>query len=136
MEDTLVLIKPDATRADLVGTIIGEIERLGLSVTGVDGGWFDKQYFEDLYREHEGKSFYDGNMSFMCSGMVVAIWFRGNDAVSKVRRIIGATNPRVAEPDTIRGRFGANLPKNCIHASDSVESAGRELRIFFIDPSL
>lgn len=136
MEDTFVLIKPDATQANLVGTIIGDIERLGLSLIAIEGAWFDKQFFEDLYREHEGKPFYDGNMSFICSGITVAVWFSGNDAVSKVRRIIGATDPRSADPDTIRGRFGADLPRNCIHASDSIESAGRELRIFFIDPSL
>lgn len=136
MEDTFVLIKPDATRADLVGAIIGEIERQGLSVAGMDGGWFDKQYFEDLYREHEDKSFYDGNMSFICSGMVVVVWFHGMDAVSKVRKLVGATDPQKADPNTIRGRWGTTLPQNCVHASDSAESAGRELRIFFVDPSL
>ena len=130
------MIKPDATRANLVGTIIGDIERLGLSLIAIEGAWFDKQFFKDLYREHEGKSFYDGNMSFICSGIAVAVWFSGNDAVSKVRRIIGATDPREAGSDTIRGRFGSDLPRNCIHASDSIESAGRELRIFFVDPSL
>ncbi len=136
MEDTLVLIKPDATRADLIGAIIGEIEQQGLSVQAIRIGWFDDEDFEDLYREHEGKSFYDGNMSFMCSGNVVAVWFKGVDAVSKVRKLAGATDPQEADPNTIRGRWGAQLPQNCIHASDSVEIAGRELRIFFVDPQL
>ncbi len=136
MEDTLVLIKPDATRADLVGAIIGEIEQQGLSVQAIEIGWFDDEYFEVLYKEHEGKPFYDGNMSFMCSGNVVAVWFKGADAVSKVRKLAGATDPQEADPNTIRGRWGTQLPKNCIHVSDSVESAGRELRIFFVDPQL
>ncbi len=122
MEDTLVLIKPDATRADLIGSIIGQIEKQGLNIAGIDGGWFAKQFFEDLYREHKGKSFYDDNMSFMCSGMVVAIWFRGMDAVSKVRKLVGATDPQKADPNTIRGKWGTTLPQNCVHASDSTES--------------
>lgn len=131
MEDTLVLIKPDAVGNRNVGDIIMILEDNFLEIVCASGRKFEPSVMEELYAEHEGRPFYKGNLEFMLSGAAVALWLRGTDAIATTRRVIGATDPQKAEPNTIRWRYGSELPRNCIHASDSPESARRELGIFF-----
>ena len=143
MEDTLVIIKPDAVKKGLVGEIIGRFEKSGFEIVQADAGVLGEYDLERLYKEHKGKPFYAGNLEFMQSGMAIALWLRGRKAVGAARFMAGATNPADANPGTIRGDFAksgpgvsSKLPRNCVHASDSPESADRELRIFFDDYSL
>lgn len=133
MEDTLVLIKPDAVERHLVGQIISRFEDNGFQIFGIEARMFEDCFLKRLYQEHEGKPFYAGNMEFMSSGTIVALWLRARNAVDAARLMIGGTDPSLALPGTIRGDFGGQLPRNCVHASDSPESAIRELSIFFDD---
>ena len=136
MEYTLVLIKPDAYDMMVVGKIISKLEDQNFDILAISGGKFSRKHFEALYQEHKGKSFYEGNLEFMISNMVVALWLRAEDVIRRVRDMIGATDPAQAAHGTIRNMFGTDLPRNCIHASDSPESASRELGIFFPDIEL
>ena len=134
MEDTLVLIKPDAVAKKVVGVIISRFEGSGLEIVAARaqyGGNLGRE-LRELYFEHKGKPFYSGNLAFMMSGTVVALWLRGpTGSIARVRKLIGPTDPEKADLSTIRGDFGSKLPRNCVHASDAHESAKRELNIFF-----
>ncbi|MHA1594705.1 MAG: nucleoside-diphosphate kinase [Candidatus Baldrarchaeia archaeon] len=136
IQRTFVMIKPDGVQRGLIGEIISRIERKGLKVVALKMVWLDKERAERLYDIHKGKHFFDELVSFVTSGPVVAMVIEGEEAVSVVRRLIGATNPREASPGTIRGDFGLNLTKNIIHAADSVERAKYEMSIFFSDDEL
>ncbi|MCF3963478.1 nucleoside-diphosphate kinase [Streptomyces fuscigenes] len=129
---TLVLLKPDAVRRHLVGEVIGRIERkAGWSLAAMDLRSLDQETLEQHYGEHKGKPFYEPLVEFMASGPVVALVVEGERVIEGVRALAGPTDPIAAAPGSIRGDFGTIVRENLIHASDSEESAIRELKIFF-----
>ncbi|QDY76724.1 nucleoside-diphosphate kinase [Streptomyces qinzhouensis] len=129
---TLVLLKPDAVRRNLVGEILGRIEaKAGWTFAGLELRQLDRATLEQHYEEHIGKPFYEPLVEFMLSGPVVVLVVEGERVIEGVRRLTGPTDPIAAEPGSIRGDFGTIVRENLIHASDSEESAIRELKIFF-----
>ncbi|MFG2113426.1 nucleoside-diphosphate kinase [Streptomyces sp. NPDC048718] len=129
---TLVLLKPDAVRRGLVGEIIGRIERkAGWTLAALEMRELDQETLEQHYGEHKGKPFYEPLMGFMASGPVVALVVEGERVIEGLRTLAGPTDPIAAAPGSIRGDFGTIVRENLIHASDSEESAEREMKIFF-----
>jgi nucleoside-diphosphate kinase len=134
-EQTLVLIKPDGVARSLTGEIISRIEAKGYVVTGLQMLKPSAKQLADHYAEHEGKPFYAPLIEFMSSGPIVAIRVEGERVIEGFRALAGATDPTAAAPGTIRGDLGRDwgekVQKNLVHGSDSVESATRELGIWF-----
>jgi nucleoside-diphosphate kinase len=129
---TLVLLKPDAVERGLVGTIVSRFEAKGLSIAAMDLRTLDKETLARHYDEHVGKAFYEDLVTFMSRGPVVAMVIEGpEDTWEVVRNLMGATNPRKADPGTIRGDLGILFTENLVHGSDSAESAEREVNIFY-----
>jgi nucleoside-diphosphate kinase len=129
---TLVLLKPDAVRRGLIGEIIGRIEaKAGWTITALELRSLDQDTLEQHYGEHKGKPFYEPLVGFMASGPVVALVVEGERVIEGVRQLAGPTDPIAAAPGSIRGDFGTMVRENLIHASDSEESAIRELKLFF-----
>ncbi|MEU1226443.1 nucleoside-diphosphate kinase [Streptomyces sp. NPDC005828] len=129
---SLVLLKPDAVRRGLIGEVIGRIERkAGWAITALELRTLDQDTLEQHYGEHKGKPFYEPLMGFMQSGPVVALVVEGERVIEGLRTLAGPTDPIAAAPGSIRGDFGTIVRENLIHASDSEESAARELKIFF-----
>ncbi|MEN3005808.1 nucleoside-diphosphate kinase [Dehalobacterium formicoaceticum] len=131
MEKTYVMIKPDGVQRNLTGEIINRFEKKGLKLTAMKFLRLSPEQAEAHYQEHVGKKFYDGLISFITSGPVVAMVWEGENAVSAARKLMGSTNPAEADPASIRGMYGLDLGRNIIHGADSVESAGREIAIYF-----
>ena len=136
MERTLVLVKPDAMQRGLAGEIILRLERRGLRIAGLKLLQVDRALAERHYGEHVGKPFYEGLVAYITACPIVAAVFEGTDAVESVRSSVGKTNPRDAAPGTIRGDFGLEIGRNLIHASDALETADRELALWFNDGEL
>jgi nucleoside-diphosphate kinase len=129
---TLVLLKPDAVSRSLVGEIIGRIERkVGWSITALELRHLDRAILEQHYAEHVGRPFYEPLLEFMSGGPSVALIVEGERVVEGVRALAGPTDPIAAAPGTVRGDYGTVVRENLIHASDSEESAQREIKIFF-----
>ncbi|MFJ3585042.1 nucleoside-diphosphate kinase [Streptomyces sp. NPDC090127] len=129
---TLVLLKPDAVRRGLIGEIIGRIERkAGWTISALELRELSQETLEQHYGEHKGKPFYEPLMGFMQSGPVVALVVEGERVIEGLRTLAGPTDPIAATPGSIRGDFGTIVRENLIHASDSEESAIREMKIFF-----
>lgn len=131
IQKTYSMIKPDGVRNGHIGEIVNRFERAGLTVERMELGMVTLDQAKANYAEHEGKPFYEGLISYITSGPVVKMVISGEAAVSKVRTLMGATNPAEATPGTIRGDFGLCMDENVIHGSDSPESAEREISIFF-----
>lgn len=134
MEQTFLMIKPDAVQRGLVGDIIHRFETKGFKLVGLKMLQMDQKHAERHYAVHKGKSFYEGLLDFVTSGPVVAMVWEGPNVVAACRKLVGATNPDDAEPGTIRGDFCALMRKNIIHSSDAVDTAQTELANFF-EPS-
>jgi nucleoside-diphosphate kinase len=130
-ERTLILVKPDGVRRNLVGEVISRIERKGLRLIAVDLRTIDKSTAETHYAEHNGKPFFPGLVEFITGGPLVAIVAEGERAIESFRALAGATDPVKALPGTIRGDFALEVGENIVHGSDSPDSAGREIKIFF-----
>ncbi|MFD8592143.1 nucleoside-diphosphate kinase [Streptomyces sp. NPDC059637] len=129
---TLVLLKPDAVRRGLMGEIIGRIERkANWSITALELRTLDRATLEQHYGEHEGKPFYEPLVAFMESGPTAVMVVEGERVVEGVRALAGPTDPIAAAPGSIRGDFGTIVRENLVHASDSEESADREIKLFF-----
>lgn len=131
LERTLVLVKPDGVRRGKVGDILHRLERKGLRILAMKTLTVVPELAQRHYAEHEGKPFYPALMQHITSGPVVAIAIEGRSAVSVVRLIVGATNPQLAAPGTIRGDLALGITANLVHASDSTDSAARELALYF-----
>ncbi|MFL2646648.1 MAG: nucleoside-diphosphate kinase [Dehalococcoidia bacterium] len=131
MEQTLILIKPDAMQRGLAFEILSKLERRGLRLAGLRLLQVERSMAEKHYAEHEGKPFFTGLVTYITSSPIIAAVFEGTSAVNAARQTIGATNPTESSPGTIRGDFGLEIGRNLIHGSDSVESATREIAIFF-----
>ncbi len=131
IEKTYTMIKPDGVRGGHVGEIVNRFERAGLTIERMELANVTQEQAQANYAEHKGKPFYEGLIAYVTSGPVVKMVISGEGAVAKVRSLMGATNPAEAAPGTIRGDFGLIMDENVIHGSDSVESAEREIGIFF-----
>ena len=131
MQQTLTLIKPDAVRRDLIGEILGRFEKAGLKIVALKMLHLDKTEAEGFYYVHSERPFFDSLTSYMASGPIVAAILAGDDAIAKLRKIMGATNPADAEPGTIRKDLAVSLEENSVHGSDSPESANFEIAYFF-----
>jgi nucleoside-diphosphate kinase len=131
VERTLVLVKPDAVRRGLSGEIVARLERRGLLLRGAKLVQVDEELADAHYAEHRGKDFFAGLVAFITSGPTLALVVEGESAVAVVRATMGATDPAKAAAGTIRGDLGLSMPDNLVHGSDSLESAGRELALWF-----
>jgi nucleoside-diphosphate kinase len=135
VERTLILVKPDGVRRQLIGEVIRRVETKGYNVVALKMVQADRSILAAHYAEHEGKPFYEPLVEFMLSGPVVAIIAEGNRVIEGFRKLAGATDPTVAEPGTIRGDLardqGTKVVQNIVHGSDSAESAAREIGIWF-----
>ncbi|MFX1275547.1 MAG: nucleoside-diphosphate kinase [Promethearchaeota archaeon] len=132
---TFVMIKPDGVRRNLVGKIIGRFEEAGIKLITMQMLSVSRKMAEKHYAEHEGKEFYKRLLNFITSGPSIAMVLEGSNVVPEVRKMVGATNPAEAESGTIRGDFREeplkSTTENMIHASDSDQSANREIKLFF-----
>lgn len=146
MERTLVLIKPDAMVKQLAGNIISELYKLNLKMIGLKLVDVKRELAEQHYTEHKGKPFFEDLIKHITGELhnkenVIAIVYQGENAIEKIRKAIGKTNPDECDPTTIRGKYGKiNTKTNChetvIHASDSKESAEREIKLWFDEKEL
>jgi len=135
-ERTLILVKPDGMQRGLAGEIISRLERRGLKLAGMKLKQLDDAFARRHYAEHEGKPFLDSLVEFITSGPLIAVAIDGPNVIAAVRKLVGATDPQNADPGTIRGDLALYVQYNLIHASDSPESAERELGLFFSDDEL
>ncbi len=131
MEQTLVLLKPDAVNRRLVGRIIERFENKGLRIAGMKLMWMSRELAERHYAEHREKPFFGELVDFITARPLVAMVVEGDHAIGVVRGVMGKTNPQEAAPGTIRGDFGLAVTCNLVHGSDSAESARREIPLFF-----
>lgn len=130
-ERTFVMVKPDGVQRGLIGETINRFERKGLKPVALKMLRIDKTLAEKHYAVHKGKHFYDRLIEFITAGPVVAGIWEGDNAISIVRKLVGATKPDDAEPGSIRGDFVINTTLNVIHASDGPETADYEMNLFF-----
>ncbi|MBN2002899.1 MAG: nucleoside-diphosphate kinase [Anaerolineae bacterium] len=131
LERTLILLKPDAVQRGLIGEIIRRIEQRGLRIAALKLMQVTPELAARHYGEHAGKSFYESLISFITSSPIVAMVVEGPEAVAVMRATMGKTNAREAAPGTIRGDLGNSKGNNLVHGSDSLESAKREVALFF-----
>ncbi|AJM77622.1 nucleoside-diphosphate kinase [Rathayibacter toxicus] len=134
-QETLVLVKPDAVARNLTGEILRRIEAKGYSLVDITLVDADRALLAAHYAEHRGKAFYEPLIEFMESGPIVALRIAGDRVIEGFRTLAGATDPTIAAPGTIRGDLGRDwgltVQKNLVHGSDSIESAQRELALWF-----
>ena len=131
MEQTLVLIKPDAINRGLAGEIIRRFENRTLKIKALKIINPSRELVERHYEVHRGKAFFEGVVEFTANGTVIAMVLEGENAIAIVRDMMGALNPIEARPGTIRGDFTLSIRENLVHGSDSLESAEREIQIWF-----
>jgi nucleoside-diphosphate kinase len=131
LEQTFVMIKPDGIQRQLLGEVISRFEKKGLKLVALKMIRIDRELAEEHYGIHKGKPFYAGLIEFITSGPVVASIWSGENAIHIVRKLVGATRAEDAEPGTIRGDFAISTSFNIVHASDSPETAQREINLFF-----
>jgi nucleoside-diphosphate kinase len=130
-ENTFVMIKPDGVARGLVGEVIGRFERKGLRLEKIRILTIDESLARRHYAEHVDRPFFPDLLTFITTGPVVAMEWSGESAVAVARTLMGTTDPKKAEPGTIRGDLGLAVTENIVHGSDSLESASRELSLFF-----
>ena len=133
MEQTLILVKPDAFARGLTGEIVARFERKGLRIVAMRHMQVDEDLAKRHYAEHDGKPFFGELVEFITSGPLVAMVLEGGQAVTAARQVIGATNPLEASPGSIRGDLAIEVGTNLVHGSDSPDTARRECALFFPD---
>jgi len=131
MERTLLIVKPDGIQKRIIGEIISRFEKRNLRISAIRMLRVDTELAHRLYDIHKGKPFFDELVDFITSGDVVAMVIEGDNVISLVRKMIGATDPMQAEPGTIRGDYALEIGRNTVHASDSQERAAYEIGLFF-----
>ena len=131
MERTLSIVKPDGVRKNVIGEVINRFEKKGMRVAAVKMLSMSRDDAKSFYVVHKERPFYDSLTGFMSEGPVVVMVIEGESAISKVREIMGATNPKDAAPGTIRADFASDIEHNIVHGSDSKESAAYEIPYFF-----
>jgi len=135
-QQTLSIIKPDATRRNITGKIIARLEESGLRIVAQKRIHLSRELAESFYEVHKDRPFYGDLVSFMISGPVVVQVLEGEEAVAKNRDVMGATNPAEAAPNTIRKDFAESIEANSAHGSDSIENAKDEIKFFFTDSEI
>lgn len=133
MEDTLIIIKPDAVERGLVGEILSRFEAVGFAIVKMSCAEPDEGLFRRFYAEHSEKPHFPRLVAYMCSGPSCFIQLRRDDAIERARMLVGTTDPACAAPGTIRGDIGLALPRNSVHASDCQDAATREIALIFGD---
>ena len=136
MERTFLAVKPDGVQRQLVGEIIRRFETKGFTLVGLKLMHVSRELAEQHYDVHRERPFFGSLVDFITSGPLVAMVWEGEGVVASARKIIGATNPLTAEPGTIRGDFGVSIGRNLIHGSDAIETARREVSLWFKDEEL
>jgi len=131
MEQTLVIVKPDAVAEGLIGEVIRRFEAEGLAICGLKMVRLEQREAEGFYHVHRGRPFFDSLTRFMASGPCVVMVLEGEGAIQRVRQLMGATDPLNAAEGTLRRAFATSIEKNVIHGSDSPESAAFEIPFFF-----
>lgn len=130
-EKTLMLIKPDAVERNLTGAIINECERNDLSVGQLKMITASKSLVEKHYAELADKPFFPNLLDYITRGPLVAVILEGENAITRVRDLVGCTNPKEAKDNTLRALYGKDITENSVHASDSLESAEKEIALWF-----
>ena len=130
MQQTLSIIKPDAVKKNVIGKIIDRFESNGLRIAAMKKVQLSRSDAEQFYAVHKERPFFNDLVEFMISGPVVVMVLEGEDAVAKNRKLMGATNPKEAEPGTIRADFADSIDANAVHGSDSLENAKIEINFF------
>ena len=136
MQRTLSIIKPDATKRNITGAINTLIENNGLSIIAQKRIKLSVEKAKEFYEIHKEKSFYNDLVNYMISGPIIVQILSGNDAIEKYRKIMGATNPEIADEGTIRNNFALSIQENSVHGSDSIENASKEINFFFSDEEI
>lgn len=131
MEKTFLMLKPDAVQRGLIGEIVSRFEKKGLKLVALKLIQVDRNLAEEHYKEHKGKAFFGPTVEYIISSPIVAMVWEGKNVVSLAREMMGATNPANAAPGSIRGSYAVDISRNIIHGSDSVESAEREISLYF-----
>ncbi len=131
MEKTLSIVKPDGVKKNLIGEVITRFEKNGLRIAALKRLHLSKEEARAFYIVHKERPFYDSLTDFMSEGPIVVIVVSGDNAIAKVRQIMGATNPKEAAPGTIRADFASDIEHNIVHGSDSPQSAAYEIPFFF-----
>lgn len=131
VEKTLSIVKPDGVKKNLIGEVIARFEKKGLRIAALKKIRLTKQDAQNFYIVHKERPFYESLTDFMSEGPVVVLVIEGENAISLVREIMGATNPRDAAPGTIRADFASDIEHNIVHGSDSTGSAAYEIPFFF-----
>ena len=130
-EKTLVLVKPDGVQRALAGSVISRLEGRGLRIVAMKMLQMSREMASQHYSAHVERPFFSGLVDFITASPIIAMVLEGPDAVEIVRNTMGATNPVQAQPGTIRGDLGVNIQNNLVHGSDSLESAAKEIALFF-----
>jgi nucleoside-diphosphate kinase len=136
VERTYFMVKPDGVKRRLVGEIVARVERRGFTILGLKQFTLSRETAESHYGEHADKPFFGELVDFITSGPVVGMVLEGENAVQVVRDMMGKTHPKDSAPGTIRGDFALEMGENVVHGSDSVESAEREIALYFTDAEL
>lgn len=131
VETTFSIIKPNAVKKNVIGSIIQIFEKNGLKISAMKIAKLERAKCEEFYAEHKARPFFGELVDFMTSGPVVLMALKGENAVLRNREIMGATDPKKAAPGTLRALYGDSMGENAVHGSDSADSAARELKIFF-----
>jgi nucleoside-diphosphate kinase len=130
-ERTLLIVKPDAVERNLIGRILSHVEEQGFRIVEGRLARMQRDEAQTFYAEHHGRPFFSDLVEYMTSGPVFLACLEREDAVKRLREVVGATDPAAAAPGTIRARFGKSKQMNSVHASDSAASAEREVKLFF-----
>ncbi|MEA5508160.1 nucleoside-diphosphate kinase [Crocosphaera sp. UHCC 0190] len=136
MERTFIMVKPDGVQRGLVGEVIRRFETKGFTLIGLKLMQVSKELAEEHYDVHKERPFFGGLVEFIGSSPVVAMVWEGDGVVAAARNVIGATNPLTAAPGTIRGDYGVSIGRNLIHGSDAIETAQREISLWFNEKEL
>lgn len=131
MERTLSIVKPDGVKKNVIGEVISMFEKNGLRVSALKMLHLSKEEAKSFYLVHKERPFYNSLTEFMSEGPVVVMVLSGGNAISRVREIMGSTNPKDAAPGTIRAAFASDIERNIVHGSDSLQSAAYEIPFFF-----
>lgn len=136
MEQTLIMLKPNSFTLGIVGEVIHRMEKSKFKIIAAKMFRFHRELAEKFYAEHKGKNFFEDLIGFMTSGPTLAMVVESDDAIRKMRKLVGATDPAKADPGTIRYDYAPNGFQNVIHASDSLSSAERETKLLFSEKEI
>jgi len=136
MDRTLLIIKPDAVKRNLIGTILKQIIDAGFTLLGMKMVWLTREEGGKFYEIHKGKDFYDWLVNFISSGPIVVACLMASDAPKKLREVVGATDPTKAARGTVRNLFGTSVGENVVHASAPDEDPAHEINFFFTEREL